>query len=149
MDWHEWHDAYDTPDSYLGRRLALVQSRVRLALDDAPPGPLTAVSVCAGQGRDLIGVLAEHPRRGDVRTAGFCCAPLCRPGGTLVWTRHRKAPDLVPRVCGWLEERGFERLWVSDPALGFGVGAHRYAGEPRRLPSGERMFTFVGYDRLG
>jgi hypothetical protein len=67
VDWHEWHDAYDTPDSYLGRPLALVQSRVRLALDEAPPGPLTAVSVCAGQGRDLIGVLAEHPRRGDVR----------------------------------------------------------------------------------
>ncbi|MFF7882050.1 hypothetical protein ACH40F_42325 [Streptomyces sp. NPDC020794] len=51
MDWHTWHDAYDTPNSYLGRRLALVQERVRLALDEAPPGPLTAVSVCAGQGR--------------------------------------------------------------------------------------------------
>ncbi|POX52713.1 SAM-dependent methyltransferase [Streptomyces sp. Ru71] len=67
MDWHAWHDAYDIPDSYLGRRLALVQERVRHALDVAPPGPLTAVSLCAGQGRDLIGVLARHPRRGDVR----------------------------------------------------------------------------------
>ncbi|MEV0172948.1 class I SAM-dependent methyltransferase [Streptomyces sp. NPDC050803] len=67
MDWHEWHGAYDSPDSYLARRLALVQHRVRLALDEAPPGPLRAVSLCAGQGRDLIGVLAKHPRGGDVR----------------------------------------------------------------------------------
>src|SRR2546423_2266861 len=67
MDWHEWHAAYDSPDSYLGRRLALVQERIRLALDEAPPGPLTAVSLCAGQGRDLIGVLHDHPRRTDVR----------------------------------------------------------------------------------
>ncbi|MFD8217515.1 hypothetical protein ACFV2U_28315 [Streptomyces sp. NPDC059697] len=96
----------------------------------------------------LCGVLGNLTDEDVERTAGFC-ALLCGPGGTLVWTRHRKAPDLVPRVCGWLEEHGFERLWVSDPALGFGVGAHRYAGEPRPLPSGERMSTFVGYDTLG
>lgn len=39
MDWHEWHDAYDSPDSYLSRRLALIQERIRAALDTAPPGP--------------------------------------------------------------------------------------------------------------
>ena len=37
-----------------------------MALDAAPPGPLHAVSLCAGQGRDLIGVLARHPRGADV-----------------------------------------------------------------------------------
>ena len=37
-----------------------------MALDAAPPGPLHAISLCAGQGRDLIGVLARHPRRDDV-----------------------------------------------------------------------------------
>jgi hypothetical protein len=25
------------------------------------------ISLCAGQGRDLLGVLADHPRREDVR----------------------------------------------------------------------------------
>jgi hypothetical protein len=211
MDWHEWHDVYDAPSSYLGQRLALVQERIRLALDASPPGPLRAISLCAGQGRDLLGVLAGHPRRDDVRArlveldvrnaevaaraaeaaglgqvevvvgdasssdqyAGLVpadlvlicgvlgnitdadvertvdhCTRLCRPGGTVVWTRHRKAPDLVPRICGWLEERGFERVWVSDPGLGFGVAAHRFAGEPRPLGRGERMFDFVGYDVL-
>ncbi|MDX6353879.1 MAG: hypothetical protein QOF98_782 [Streptomyces sp.] len=66
MDWHAWHHAYDRPDSPLVRRLRSVQEQIALALDQAPPGPLRAVSVCAGQGRDLIGALADHPRRHDV-----------------------------------------------------------------------------------
>ena len=28
---------------------------------------MRAISVCAGQGTDLLGVLADHPRAGDVR----------------------------------------------------------------------------------
>ncbi|MCX4881778.1 MULTISPECIES: class I SAM-dependent methyltransferase family protein [unclassified Streptomyces] len=211
MDWYRWQDGYDGPDSYYGRRLVLVQDRIRAAMDEAPPGPLTAVSLCAGQGRDLIGALHDHPRRADVRAllveldernvvaarhaakaaglsgveavagdasltdqyAGLApadlvlvcgllgnitdadvervldhCTQLCRTGGTVVWTRNRKEPDLVPRVCGWLEERGFERVWVSEPGLVQAVGAHRHTREPRRLPLGERMFDFIGYDKL-
>jgi len=66
MDWQAWHDGYEDPDSGLGRRLVLVQEQVRAALDRVPTGPVRAISVCAGQGHDLIGVLAEHLRRGDV-----------------------------------------------------------------------------------
>ena len=54
MDWHAWHDGYDEPGTRLARRLAAVQEQIRVALDAAPPGPLHAVSLCAGQGRDLI-----------------------------------------------------------------------------------------------
>lgn len=70
MDWHAWHSAYDHPGSPLVQRLRSVQEQIVLALDQAPPGPLRALSVCAGQGRDLIGVLADHPRGQDV-TAGL------------------------------------------------------------------------------
>ena len=65
-DWWAWHEPYDDPTSPLTRRLRLVQRRIRDALDQAPPGPVRAVSACAGQGRDLLGVLADHPRRHDV-----------------------------------------------------------------------------------
>src|ERR1700722_13324105 len=65
-DWHDWHVLYDDPESGLSRRLSWVQDRIRVALDEAPPGPVRAISLCAGQGRDLIGVLSGHPRRGDV-----------------------------------------------------------------------------------
>jgi hypothetical protein len=65
-DWYAWHADYDNPDSGLSRRLGWVQDRIRAALDDAPPGPFRAISLCAGQGRDLIGALSGHPRRADV-----------------------------------------------------------------------------------
>jgi hypothetical protein len=66
VDWHTWHEDYADPDSALGRRLVVVQAQVRAALDRSAPGPVRAISMCAGQGHDLIGVLAEHPRHADV-----------------------------------------------------------------------------------
>jgi hypothetical protein len=212
VDWHAWHDDYDRPASNLARRLRAVQERIRLVLDDCPPGPIQVISLCAGQGRDLIEVLTGHRRRDDVRArlveldprnAAFAraaaeaaglgqvevvtgdaaltdhyrdvvpaelvlvcglfgnitdtdiertvdaCSGLCASGGTVIWTRHRGSPDRVPLICGWFEERGFERLWVSGPDAGFGVGVHRFGGEPRPLSPGAGLFTFVGYEALG
>lgn len=66
MDWRAWHDEYEDPTSSLSRRLAVVQDVVRGALDRAAPGPIRVLSLCAGQGRDLHGALAGHPRADDV-----------------------------------------------------------------------------------
>jgi hypothetical protein len=44
-----------------------VQRRLAERLSAAPSGAVRLVSMCAGQGRDLFGVLPSHPRRGDVR----------------------------------------------------------------------------------
>ncbi|PPA59503.1 class I SAM-dependent methyltransferase [Micromonospora chalcea] len=210
-DWYAWHRDYDQPESALARRLAEVRRRVADALDAAPPGPLRALSLCAGQGRDLIPVLAAHPRGADVTarlveldprnadlarratadagltgvqvvtgdaalTDGYAdlapadlvlvcgifgnitddgiratvrhCASLCATGGMVLWTRHRREPDLVPVICEWFAEEGFEPVAVGSPADGVGVGAHRFTGTPRPLVPGARMFTFVGYDVL-
>jgi hypothetical protein len=40
---------------------------LRAEFDHAPAGDLRLISLCAGQGRDVIGVLAGHPRRHEVR----------------------------------------------------------------------------------
>jgi hypothetical protein len=200
--WRAWHEAYDDPASSLAQRLDVVRARIVDALDGAPPGPLRAISICAGQGRDLIPVLASHPRGHEVtarlveldpvlaaaarRAAGplvevvtgdasltdayaglvpadlvlacgvfgnitdadiehtiGCCRQLCAAGGVVVWTRGRSAPDKVPEVCRWFATYGFDLCWLSDPALTFGVGVHRFAGQPRPLVAGERMFTFT------
>jgi hypothetical protein len=62
-DWYAWHAQYDRPGTVLARRLAAIQDQIRAALDTAPPGPIRAISMCAGQGRDLLGVLVGHARR--------------------------------------------------------------------------------------
>lgn len=67
MDWKVWHEKYDDSASPLTRRLRIVQELVRTALDQSPPGQLRVISLCAGQGRDLLEVLTDHPRREDVR----------------------------------------------------------------------------------
>lgn len=61
-----WHEGYDQPGSWLDRRLGWVRGRIWQALTAAPPGAVRVLSMCAGQGRDLLGVLADHPRRSDV-----------------------------------------------------------------------------------
>lgn len=66
-DWHDWHRPYDDPDSALSRRLRLVRQHVAAWLDERPEPILSVVSACAGQGRDLLGVLAGRPDAGRVR----------------------------------------------------------------------------------
>ncbi|GAB3896167.1 hypothetical protein GCM10029964_077130 [Kibdelosporangium lantanae] len=66
-NWVAWHADYDDESSDLSRRLLAVQARIRTALDEQPEGPVGVLSMCAGQGRDLLGVLADHPRAADVR----------------------------------------------------------------------------------
>ena len=60
--WETWHDAYADPDSALSRRLRVVQGFIATVLDETAPRPVRVVSLCAGEGRDLLEVLA---RRGD------------------------------------------------------------------------------------
>jgi SAM-dependent methyltransferase len=204
VDWRRWHEKYDEPGSSLARRLAVVQDRITRVLDAAGPGEIRILSLCAGEGRDLLGALQSHPRRLDVRarlveldpelaararrraaaldldavdvvtgdaaltdhylalvpadlvlvcgvfgnidaadierTIGHCAA-LCRPGGTVVWTRNRREPDQVPLICDWFAQNGFTLDFVTEPD-DFGVGAHRHTGQARRPVPGATMFTF-------
>ncbi len=61
-DWIDWHKQYGDPASSLSRRLAVVRMRLREALDGRE-GRLRLISMCAGQGVDVIPVLAESGRR--------------------------------------------------------------------------------------
>jgi hypothetical protein len=65
-DWAGWHAAYDDQSSPLITRLRQVRLRLSEAIDRVSPGPVRLVSLCAGQGHDVIGVLPRHPRRDEV-----------------------------------------------------------------------------------
>jgi hypothetical protein len=207
MDWVAWHAAYDDPSSPLSARLRRVRSHLSDAIDRAPVGQVSLVSLCAGQGHDVIGVLPHHPRRGDVRAvlveadacnAGLArraavalglsrvevrqadaglvgsfadalpadvlllcgilgnvsdgdirrtvqAAPaLCRPGATVIWTRHRRPPDLTPQLRAWFAESGFDEIAfdaVETSAL-TSVGVSRLRRVPADTLPDHRLFAF-------
>jgi hypothetical protein len=58
-DYRKWHQIYDDPESGLSWRLRVVQGYIRQALD-RQPGPLRVLSICSGDGRDILGVLSER-----------------------------------------------------------------------------------------
>jgi hypothetical protein len=66
-DWLDWHGRYDDPHTGLPERLTVVQGFIREVLDRRPCSDMRIVSACAGQGRDLLPILADHPGRERVR----------------------------------------------------------------------------------
>jgi hypothetical protein len=206
-DWLAWHAGYDDPSSSLSVRLRLVREHLSRALQAAPPGPVRLLSLCAGQGHDVLGVLLRHPRApdasavlvecdprnaalarrraeraglaqvevreadaarvtgyadalpadvlllcgifgnvsdADVRRTARAAPALCAAGATVIWTRHRRAPDLTPRVRAWFAESGFDEVAFDSPdteaRTGVGVGRLGVA-PPAALPDGP-LFAF-------
>ncbi len=65
-DWVAWHDPYADPGSPLSRRLEAVQRHIGTWLDETAPRDVRVLSVCAGDGRDLLGVLGARGDTGRV-----------------------------------------------------------------------------------
>ncbi|GGN59394.1 hypothetical protein GCM10010112_14360 [Actinoplanes lobatus] len=59
-DWIGWHRDYDDPGSSLARRLVVVREHLARALAEFP-GEVRVISLCAGDGRDVLPVLARYP----------------------------------------------------------------------------------------
>lgn len=71
-DWQAWHRDYDDASSSLSRRLVEVRTQLSGLLAARPPGrPVRLLSLCAGDGRDTIPVLA-----GSGRTVEACLVEL-------------------------------------------------------------------------
>jgi hypothetical protein len=79
----------------------------------------------------------------DVRRTVLASPMLCGPGATVVWTRHRREPDLTPQVRAWFAEAGFEELGFDGEPGSWSVGAARYAADPVSFRAAMRLFTFV------
>jgi hypothetical protein len=61
-DYVAWHDDYERLGSRLHLRLLVVRDLLAAALDELPEGPLRVISMCAGQGHDVITVARRHHR---------------------------------------------------------------------------------------
>ncbi len=80
-DYRQWHQQYDDPESSISWRLGVVR---RLVADhlDRHDGPQRVLSLCAGDGRDVIGALRSRP---DAR----------RVSATLV--------EIDPEIAAWAQ----------------------------------------------
>lgn len=62
VDWQSWHRDYDDPDSSVSHRLVEVRARLASALAAAatsPAGPVRLLSLCSGDARDTVPVVAS------------------------------------------------------------------------------------------
>jgi hypothetical protein len=169
IDWAEWHEAYDDPGNPLARRLKVVQAHIRAALDAAPPGPVRAVSICAGQGTDLLGVLAAHERGGDVSARlveldprNTAAASAAAPDGVEVVTGDASRSDAyagaVPAdlvlICGVLGRIGDHdvaetiRHLPQLCATGGTVIWTRHRRPPDQTPRVRRLLARAGFEEL-
>ena len=90
----------------------------------------------------LCGIFGNVTDEDIQRTIG-AMPSVCARGARVIWTRHRRAPDLTPVIRRWFEESGFEHEGfdaISDSSGA--VGVERFVGEPRPFRPGVRLFTF-------
>lgn len=152
VDWYAWHEDYDEIESPLTRRLDVVQDLLATAIDDlveggAPGVPLQAVSIAAGQGRELLPVLITHPAGSrvravlverDARNAEFAEGAIATTSLQGVVVRVADAGDVTAYadalpadlvlVCGLLEE-----VVGADEVAGVIAGLSRLCAQGARL----------------
>ncbi|HUR52475.1 MAG TPA: class I SAM-dependent methyltransferase [Mycobacteriales bacterium] len=86
----------------------------------------------------VLGNLTDDDLRSTVANA----SRLCAPGATVIWTRHRRAPDRTPDIREWWRQAGFEEVsFVSPGADSPSVGVCRLVEAP--LPFADlHLFSF-------
>ena len=91
----------------------------------------------------LCGILGNISE-GDIENTIHKASQLCAPGAMVLWTRHRRSPDLVPTIRGWFRESGFKEMYLDSVADdSFAVGMNQLDVEPQPLSMGTRLFSFI------
>ena len=174
-DWSQWHEAYSRPGSGLADRLDAVRAEITRHLDRAAPDPVRVISACAGDGRDLLGVLAGRADAGrvtallvedDVKLAARAreLAEVSRARGARVEVRQADAADsdsyvdatpadlvLLCGIFGNITDEDVRRTIEAAPQLcapGADVIWTRHRAQPDLTPSIWRWFASAGFEEL-
>ncbi len=204
--WESWHDPYRDKDSYLSHRLETVKRRLKESIGQFEV-PVKVLSLCAGQGHDVIQTLRENPSlniskallveldpknvsigEGEIRLSGLenvsylegdaanmalysdfvpveilmlcgifgnitledirktlaASSSFLTLGGTLIWTRHRRKPDVTPKIRNWCEEFGYQEVAFDAPDKDdFSVGTYQLEKAPLPFVSDGKLFQFI------
>jgi hypothetical protein len=169
-DWHNWHTPYTDDTSALSRRLRIVQSHIADWLDERPGPQVRVVSVCAGQGNDLVGVLTgrtdahrvnaelieKDPRNVAAARASIAAAGLttinvtCADAGDLAAYRDALPADLVllAGVLGNISDHDVRTTVTAMPMLCAPAATviwTRTRRAPDLTPQIRRWFTGAGF----
>jgi hypothetical protein len=168
-DWHEWHRMYEDPSSTTSLRLAVVRDWIRYSVEAMPPGPVRTVSICAGDGRDLVGALAGHPRRTDVEGLLVEIDPmLAERGRATLWpgldylvgdaaltdNYHGAVPADLVLACGIFGNISDDDIAATVRAMptflapGGYVIWTRHRGEPDLVATIDAWFVDAGFARV-
>jgi hypothetical protein len=168
--WQAWHESYADEASPLSRRLRLVQQHIASWLEQRSDERLTAVSVCAGQGQYLIGVLASRSDaqrvhatllENDAGNVAVARAAAAQAGLSTMTIRHADAGRLssyagtVPAdlllmvgVFGNISDADVERTVAALPqvcAEGATVIWTRTRRDPDLTPAVREWFRAAGF----
>jgi hypothetical protein len=109
-NWTQWQLLYEAPERVVAQRLLIVQRLIRDFLAGRAGNEVRVVSICSGQGRDILGVLAGHLGRLSMSgrlveldsTNTVEAARRAREAGLgriEVVTRDARLPTLTPALC--------------------------------------------------
>ena len=172
-DWLQWHRGYDDPSSSLSKRLAVVRGFAATALATMGPGSRRILSLCAGDGRDILPVLGAFDRRRETlavlveleaalaeaarqRAARLhlgCVEVRCADAGDPSNFDDVTPVDLL-LICGVFGNIDTDDLATTVGGLpgmlrsGGQVIWTRGAGDPDHRPHVRRLFEHVGFEEL-
>lgn len=91
----------------------------------------------------LCGIFGNVNDRGIRRTVQAAPA-LCGAGATVIWTRHRRPPDLTPQIRAWFAESGFDEIAFDalETSVLITVGVNRLCDAPADTLPSHRLFIF-------
>ena len=82
----------------------------------------------------------------DIKRTIDAAPALCTLGATVIWTRHRRPPDVTGLMRSWFASGGFEQVAFDeiDSEYLASVGVHRLARRQagKLQETGQPLFTF-------
>ena len=132
------------PELARGARVAIAEAGIEgLDVVEADAGLTASFAGAVPADLVLLCGIFGNVSDDDIRRTVEALPWLCAPGARVIWTRHRRAPDLTPAIQGWFAAAGFEHeAFEPVPDSSGCVGVERFDGRPQPYRPDVRLFRF-------
>lgn len=120
MDWNQWLDRYET-NQPLRERLTFVVSHIAKAILDCHEDPVPVLSVCAGDGRDLVVALSSMESKRMVRADLIESNPDVVSKGRNLVAEHGLSQSVKFRCADATKRRTYQYLTPAKVVIVSGV----------------------------